>query len=172
MKRIQVRLSVDSVQRAVREIAGYKTEIQHRADQLVEMLADEGVEIALIESEKLYQTGQLRQGIHSEYGCNAAFVKCSCTYAVYVEFGTGVKGEGASHPESAVFGWSYDVNSHGEAGWWYPTSPNDPNPTLRQTKNGIYIAWTKGMPSRPFMYNTAQQLRQLVIPAARSIFND
>ncbi len=42
------------------------------------------------------------------------FVACECGYAVYVEFGTGVKGKGSPHPDVAILGWKYDVNNHGE----------------------------------------------------------
>ena len=97
-------------------------------------------------------------------------MKCSCGYAVYVEFGTGIKGEGSPHPDTAILGWKYDINQHGELGWWYPTDNADPNPYKYTAKNGTTYAWTRGMPSRPFMYETAQMLRASVVPVARSVF--
>lgn len=73
-------------------------------------------------------------------------------YAIFVEFGTGVVGEGSSHPKASEYGWVYDVNGHGESGWWYPTDADDPNPTKKLGKEG-WIAFTRGQASRPFMYD-------------------
>jgi len=72
---------------------------------------------------------------------------------MFVEYGTGMVGSRAGHPDASGSGWIYDVNSHGESGWWYPTTANDKNPTKKETDDG-FIAWTKGMRSRPFMYET------------------
>src|SRR5690554_2123449 len=66
-------------------------------------------------------------------------------YAMYVEFGTGIVGTGMSeekkgkpHPKASESGWNYDVNEHGESGWTYPTSADDPNPNKWQDEDGIY----------------------------------
>lgn len=75
-------------------------------------------------------------------------------YAMFVEYGTGVVGADNPHPNPARSGWVYDINSHGEEGWWYQTVEGDPNPTKYITSTGEWLAWTKGMPSRPFMYMT------------------
>ena len=91
-----------------------------------------------------------------EHSGNYGYVKCKCGYAVYVEFGTGVVGSRKPHPDISIAGWKYDVNGHGELGWWY------------RGKDGT-LYWTKGFESRPFMYNTAQQLRTLVVPTAKGL---
>lgn len=75
-------------------------------------------------------------------------------YAMFVEFGTGVVGEENKHPMPSRRDWKYDTKEHGESGWWYPSKESDPNPTRYQAKDGKFWAWTKGMPSRPFMYET------------------
>lgn len=40
-------------------------------------------------------------------------------HAMYVEFGTGIVGQGQPHPYEHLFGWIYDSNKHGDDGWWY-----------------------------------------------------
>ena len=75
-------------------------------------------------------------------------------YAMSVEFGTGIVGSGSPHPKIAESGWVYDVNQHGDYGWIYPTTSDDPNPTKYVGKDGQYYAWTAGTESRPFMYDT------------------
>ena len=75
-------------------------------------------------------------------------------YATFVEYGTGIVGADSPHPQPSRNGWVYDINEHGEEGWWYPSRESDPNPTKYLSKSGQWMAWTKGMPSRPFMYMT------------------
>ena len=72
-------------------------------------------------------------------------------YAIYVEYGTGIVGARESHPNPMAQGWVYDVNNHGEKGWMYPTTADDPNPQKKMF-NGQLYGWTRGMASRPFMY--------------------
>ncbi len=38
----------------------------------------------------------------------------------------------------------------------------DPNPYKSVSANGKLYAWTKGMPSRPFMYNTAKKIEEYI----------
>lgn len=75
-------------------------------------------------------------------------------YAMFVEFGTGVVGKDNQHPKPNMSNWTYDINEHGESGWWYPSKESDPNPTKYLSKSGEWWAWTKGQASRPFMYLT------------------
>lgn len=74
-------------------------------------------------------------------------------YAMYVEYGTGIVGESSPHPDPSRHGWHYDINDHGDTGWWYPTDADDPNPTKYRSKMGWW-AWTAGQAARPFMYET------------------
>lgn len=170
MNRITVKLSAAGIEQALQEIEEYKARVQLYAKELVRQLAEQGAQIALVETAGIHITGALQQGIHAESSGNIGYVKCSCGHAVYVEFGTGIEGERRPHPDTAILGWEYDVNGHGVLGWWYPSSEADPNPHKRRGSKGGWIAWTAGMPSRPFMYNTAQALKPLVITTARSVF--
>lgn len=104
------------------------------------------------------------------YNDGIAFVLDS-EYAMYVEFGTGYEGELSPHPntefERLGRAWEYDVNDHGEKGWWYPTTQNDPNPTKKRLKSGDWIAWTRGQKSHPFMYETWLYLRRIMYSKLR-----
>lgn len=84
---------------------------------------------------------------------------------LYVEFGTGVRGLENQHPsiKSGEAVWSYDKNGYGEGGWWYEISEDNlKNPYRWRKKDGTLKAWTKGMPSRPFIYNTMLWLKDQV----------
>lgn len=169
-KTITVRLSASGIDKAVHELREYKLNVERKAKELVQMLCDDGQQIAVIQAENIRMTGNLLSSIKSHANGNAGIVACECGYAVFVEFGTGIVGNNNPHPDLAILGWEYDVNGHGDLGWWYPTTAADKNKYKYRKKNGDYLAWTKGMPSRPFMFNTAQELKNLVIPYARSLF--
>lgn len=151
-----MKLSAESLRKAAAEVRAYKARIEKLAVDLAAELAAQGAQIALIEAADIKDTGKLLSSIVGEHSGNYGYVKCKCGYAVYVEFGTGVVGGRNPHPDISIAGWKYDVNGHGELGWWYPG------------KDGT-LYWTKGFESRPFMYNTAQQLRTLVIPTAKGL---
>lgn len=74
--------------------------------------------------------------------------------AMFVEFGTGPKGEENPYIGDSM-GWKYNtgdnikeyaINGVTVTGWFYPDG------------SGGY-RFTSGMPSRPFMYETAMELR-------------
>lgn len=169
MKRIRLKLSAAGIDRAISELRAYKSKVESLAVRLVDELTASGEQIARQETADIRMTGELQNSITRDFGGRMGSVRCNCGYAVYVEFGTGVKGKGSPHPDVAILGWIYDVNNHGELGWWYPTDDTDTNPTKRRSKNGTLYAWTKGMPSRPFMYNTAERLRAEIIPTAKEL---
>lgn len=76
-------------------------------------------------------------------------------YAMYVEYGTGIVGSQNPHP--LLDGWKYDVNEHGDKGWYY------------QDVNGEWH-WTKGEKSHQFMYKAFQDLEANYIQIAEQIF--
>lgn len=104
----------------------------------------------------IYDTGELMRGIESQYKGKIGFVVSTAAHSIFCEFGTGIVGAQNPHPEVAIAGWRYDVNEHGQLGWWY---------IGRDGKSH----WTKGMPSRPYMYETAKMLRSMVVPLAKEV---
>lgn len=116
---------------------------------------DELFKAKLLERMDSYQLGgsELSSTIRSTVTPNSLSIRMGSKYFMYVEYGTGVVGRDASHPDTSRVGWRYDKNEHGEMGWWYPSSTDDPNPTKYRGKTGWW-AWTKGQRARPFMYET------------------
>ena len=106
------------------------------------------------------ESGNLADSITWEYdeANNVGKIKVGAKYAIFVEYGTGIRGKSSPHPEP-IAGWVYDVNEHGEAGWWYPTTASDPNPTKKRTQDGTWIAHTKGQPASAFVYKTREYMR-------------
>lgn len=150
MAKIQMKLTTRSIEDAIREVKEYKRKLNDRVKALIRELVDKGVEIAKAQVRELgaVYTGQLEESITGFFDeeTGLGIIRTDCPYAIYVEFGTGVVGKRNPHPEP-IEGWQYDVNEHGDKGWWYFNE--------RDQK----WHWTKGMVSRPFMYNTLQLLR-------------
>lgn len=65
-----------------------------------------------------------------------------------VEYGTGIIGASSSGAEYAGNnGWQYDVNGHGNKGWFYVDSNGE-------------LFWTKGMAGRLIYLTTKQRIEQ------------
>jgi hypothetical protein len=156
MPKIKLKLNEDSIAQALKGVKAYQKKVESIADKLTHALTEQGVSLAQLNASymNIYDTGELMRGIESQYKGKVGFVVSTATHSIFCEFGTGIVGAENPHPEVAIAGWRYDVNNHGELGWWYPG------------RDGKYH-WTKGMPSRPFMYDTAQMLRQMVVPLAK-----
>lgn len=159
MKKITIQLSEESVKAAIKELRQYKKELSQKATLLVQRLVDAGVEIAKQEVLTLgaFDSGELASSLDGMMYTDGAhgIIFTNCGHAAFVEFGTGVVGSGSPHP---IMPWAYDVNQHGEKGWVY-----------YDEKQGRF-RWTKGMPSRPYMYLTARQLEEKVVDIARDVF--
>lgn len=162
-KTITFGLSVSEIEQAIKELQQYKQDIIYKCRKLAELLAEEGVPIArlnIVDHDAIY-SGELLDSINASFEGTTETgatwsVGADCEWAVYVEFGTGIVGSKSPHPATSIANWKYDVNSHGEKGWLY-------------YKNDKWH-WTKGMPSRPFMYETGKQLESLVTTIAKEVF--
>jgi HK97 gp10 family phage protein len=159
-KRIVIKLSEDSISKAIREVEKYKGELKNKVHLLIEKLTDYGVEVAKAQVRELgaFYTGELESSIKGYFSpsVGVGIIKAGAPYAVYVEFGTGIVGKSQPHPSPDD--WRYDINEHGESGWWYFNDYTG------------HPQWTKGMPSRPFMYNTARELENACERIAREVF--
>ena len=160
MRNITMNLNVRDINRAIREVEKYKKEIKQKTQLLIEELTNRGVDIAKTHVRGLnaFYTGELESSINGYFSpsLGVGIIKASAWYAVYVEYGTGIVGATSPHPDPK--GWQYDINSHGEKGWWYF---NDRDQKWH---------WTKGFQSRPFMYNTVKELEREVRKIAKEVF--
>jgi len=166
-------LSKREVADAIKQIEQIKRELPVKVKELVRRLTEEGKVIAKLKVEQMNAeyTGLLKDQIDGYFSESAGIGLIhtgSAWYAAFVEFGTGVVGQGSPHPVAEANGWRYDVNDHGEAGWYYPT--DDPNLIRYTASDGKTFGWTKGMASRPFMYETAKDLESLCHKIAKEVF--
>lgn len=150
-----------SISDALRKLDTYTKKVKAAPGRTVKKLVDRGVEQAkeMAEYMSVYDTGELVNSIVGDIEQTTGTVSATAPHAAFCEFGTGVVGSTSSHPEAGVQGWKYDVNEHGEAGWYYPG------------KDGK-LHFTKGMPSRPYMYETGKMMNAAVPDILKEVLDD
>lgn len=171
-KKITITLSQKSIQDAISQIKAYQNVLTYKCQLLAEKLAEKGVEIARLQLADLDAifTTELISSVHAEYkgsikGGGIWAVVAGTDHAMFVEFGTGIVGKRSPYPGNLPEGvdWQYVSGktirqlADGRYGWFY------------QDDEGQWW-FTEGMPSRPFMYCTAQELEKIVVEVAKEVF--
>lgn len=164
--------SQSSIQNTIKALQSYQDSLTYKCQLLAEELAEKGVEIARVQIADLDAifTSELLQSVHSEYrgsikGGGVWAVVADSKHSTFVEFGTGVIGKANPYKGTLPEGvdWQYASGktirqlADGRYGWFY------------KGKDGNWY-FTEGMPSRPFMYNTANELRSIIVSTAKEVF--
>jgi len=132
-------------------LKGLSSWLESDVGDFMKEIADKHVDFAKNELNKygIKIGGNLGNSIIAEkIDNNSAISSADGGHAIYVEFGTGIVGKDKPHKEANKFGITYDRNEHKEKGWIYPKD------------NRFY--WTKGQPSKPFMYNAKLRLDRAI----------
>ena len=171
VKKITINLNEDkSINKAIRDLKRYKKEVEQKTRLLLQKLTDEGAQIVRVKIVNLgaYYSGALLSGVDGYYSpsLNVGFVRVTSDHVAFVEFGTGVVGAANKHKNCeylAKASWSYATGKKifttkdGKIGWIYPTDDGG-------------FRFTQGMPSRPFMYETALELQNNFRRIAEEVF--
>ena len=174
MKRVfKTDLSRSGIADLRKQLVDYKNNVlQQKVDLLAKRLAEKGVAIAQtnIATYDAIFTGELISSIEARYGGSTKgtavfYVVADSRHAVFVEFGTGQLGLEGSYPYPFPEGieWNYNTGKtifeieNGQYGWFYPA------------EDGTW-RFTQGMPSRPFMYETAVELMTEIAKTAKEVF--
>lgn len=173
-RNIRMDLNTDSIDAAIREIRNLRKRLEDRCNELVKILVEAGVPVAQMEVIRLdaVMSGELADSVEGVFFKKERMgvIYTDAPHALYVEYGTGIVGEENpnTNPEGNVE-WEYDIHNHRQHGWWYPADFGWWIP-----KEGKYtgqpMAWTKGMPARPFLYNTLRWLQDYAPGAAGRTF--
>lgn len=174
MKRVfKTDLSRSGIADLRKQLVDYKNNVlQQKVDLLAKRLAEKGVAIAqtnIVTYDAIF-TGELISSIETRYGGSTKgtavfYIVADSRHAVFVEFGTGQLGLEGSYPYPFPEGveWNYNTGKtifeieNGQYGWFYPA------------EDGTW-RFTQGMPSRPFMYETAVQLMTEIVKTAKEVF--
>lgn len=170
MKKITVKLSSKGIDEAIKQLQEYKKSIKEKSQLLIQKLGDYGLEIcrAKVVEMDIHDTGRLLSTVNGYYNpnLNSGFITVDCDYAVFVEFGTGTRGMGKPYLAGEIMaevgyqymgGTKYVTLLDGRIGWYYPVSDG----TWR---------FTEGLPSRPFMYETALEMRRKLDSLIKEVF--
>ena len=162
---IDMELTSSSINAAIRHINKCRDELISAMNDLIDKLATQGAQIARMQvvSFDAVDTGELEHSIYGYFDPESriGYVIAGAAHAFYVEYGTGPRGAASPHPEAGEAAWQYMVGekihtaSNGVTGWYY-------------TGDDGKAHWTRGQPSRPFMYNTYVWLEE----AAESLGKD
>lgn len=166
-------LSQKGIRNLQKQLENYKDNIlQQKIDLITLTLAEKGVDIAQVNVAKYDAvfTGELISSIKTKFGGSGKgkcvfYVVADSEHAVFVEFGTGQMGAEGAYPYPLPPGvdWEYNTGktifevSPGQYGWFYPG------------EDGQWY-FTQGMPSRPFMYETAMELYQMAVKTVMDVF--
>lgn len=143
LKNIDMTLDPASIDKAIQAINDFKSDLKWGMIAVVNDFAKLGVQIAKAELLKFdkpaYYTGELSKSIEAEKAdmndpeaVGTAHVCAYAEYAIYVEYGTGIY---AAESKRGGEPWAYFNERDGK---WHVT---------------------RGMPARPFMYNTLRILQ-------------
>lgn len=171
MKTINVKLDPHSIEKAIQELQEYKAEIERRVELLVKTLTEQGAELArakLLEY-GAYHLGDLYSSIEGVITEDYGVIRVNSEYALFIEFGTGPIGAKNSHPSGEGVTYKnepwYTKADGKPMDLWYGWDPIE-------LEDGTIIYKTYGQKSKPFMWETAQQLRENLEQTAKEIFND
>ena len=153
LKSIHMTLDPVSIRNALAEVRRFEEQLKPAMQCLIDYLGEKGVEIARAEliffDDPAYDTGALSESVEYKAGDGSGVVSAGngltnasgvpTNYAIFVEYGTGIYGA--------------DINDHGFEGWFYPAPWG-----WYVGKGGKRYAWTQGMPPRPFMHNTFEDI--------------
>lgn len=165
-KVIKVKLSPESIAEAITELQRYKEDLERRVRLLLKRLTDEGVVIAKakVVEHKIIHDNELTNSINGFVSGNVGFIRVDDEHAVFFEFGTGPVGASDPHP----LGGSY--KSEG----WFTAADGKPMDQLYGWKpygtDGDTYFFTEGQAAKPFMYETAQKLKDEFPRIVKEVF--
>lgn len=165
-----------SAKDAIRQLEQYKKNLELKVKELLTTLAEHGASVAKASVEGLpYSTGDLESSIYAIYDeqTHTAMIKADNEHAVFVEFGTGLIGEG-TYPNAdyltlaSQFGWQgYFVGGEqmcefetksGRQGW------------ITMMNNGQYF-FTEGQSAKHFMDDAVRAICEEYEETVKRVFS-
>lgn len=168
--KMNIDLDTDSIEKAIKELKDYRNSIDVKMETFMQRIAQEGYELVTrnISDMGAVYSGELLSSVSEEHTPTTAIIRVDNDHAAFVEFGTGPYGSEMGYVGELPDGWEYNVGEHigtyivngtPVVGWWYY---DDVAQRMR---------FTEGLVSRPFMFNSAQELKlQRINMIAKEVF--
>lgn len=147
--KLTIELSKESLKQATKFLNDYKKAYQQGLDNAVLKATEMMYEKV---KEYCYENGIVNHTnniyMNYDYNTKTGKVWSDDMVIIFNEMGTGIVGSQNPHPSPNpnFKGWKYDVNEHGEKGWYYPKD------------DGTY-GWTKGLPSRHMFFDAFEDIK-------------
>lgn len=141
---MNVTINLSDMVKSVRDFKRFEALVQRGISEGIDDLAEK-TKRRLIKNMEYYGLGNTNLPssiVVTRIGFGGISIVVADEEALFIEYGTGIVGEGEPHPDPQTVGKydAYDSQGHGYDGWVY-------------IKNGRY-RWTAGQESKPFMYHT------------------
>lgn len=160
-KTIHVELSERSIEKAIREIKAYQSEIKWKADLLAKRLAVLGATNVSLGYSRAIYSGNKDITVSVEKRQKGYAIVANGESVLFVEFGAGAT-YGYGHPENDKFGLGPGTYPSDKGhwddpdGWWIPKDHGGGH--------------TYGNPPSMTMYRTEQDLQQEILAIAQEVF--
>lgn len=135
--------------------------------KVMQKIVDRGVELLKEEASRAdFKFGEGRDIINGMYGVvespTSGYIANDSGKMAFVEFGTGLVGQGTSGFDTNALGWKYAVDPEKGTGWWYPVDSQPPKgqPQYFDEITGQWYAFTKGQEAKNIFYNATQRLQK------------
>lgn len=135
---IDVVLGVEGLRTLRREIEARTQVFRQVIDEIAKELATLGYVYMEYHAPQHDVDGNIRGEIVIEQRNDGYAVTFRGDDVAYIEFGTGVVGEGLypDHEAIAMVDWVYDINDHGAKGWFYYDKRFLPQKVVRYSRGG------------------------------------
>lgn len=155
-------LSPASVRAEIRRLEEYRAALPSKMQLLCSQLAEIGVAAAqgTVRSSMMGVAASIRAERNGEVGY---IVIADDEEAAFLEFGTGVMGEG-TYPGELPPEWGYDLR-------WTPQAhdPKHPEKWFYYDEENRR-RWTWGLVADGFMFVGSETMRQMIVPIAKDVF--
>lgn len=160
MKKITFYLNNESIENALSQIKKYKKDVQSKSKLFVKRLADIGLDTATVKFKNAIYDGINDVSLSVEKIENGYKIVANGNSVCFIEFGSGVIGEG--HPDATDFGMGVSTWSLGENGKGHWNNPN-----------GWYYSHGKksfGNPPAMAMWQAEQDIKSNIKKIALEVF--
>lgn len=172
-KKIKVLLTPESITDAIQYLQNYGNELNRKAAELAEKLANIGYNVSFgILADHVY-SGETISSLSVIQTSPTRFeVVAGSVALLFLEFGAGINGVG--HELAGQFGMgagTYPGQTHAfdPQGWWFPT--DDPNLAVYTSKKtGQMYGHSYGNPPYKPMYQASVEIRHNIEKAAKEVF--
>lgn len=146
MAKFERRLSLVSLNEWIKNLELRKKQYSKASFNIADRMADEILK-EVVNKKGYRETYKISTKIENNVAISG--IKNDEAKAMYREYGTGIVGSKNPHIAEALnlAGWKYDINKHGEKGWFYP-------------KDDGTFGWTKGQISHKEFWNALEDIQK------------